>query len=130
MASTRKSAGSARAEKAASGWRPCLEAGASVERSGHGEEAAESEQIGEEDDIARKSQGAVAAPSGGEKPCRQRGGQGHDGTGAEQPSRGAAVNRALVQKLPQIEVGLPERRPLAPGEPGLGAGDDPDQQGR
>jgi len=42
---------------------------------------------------------------------------------------GAAVDRALVQEFPQVEVGLPERRPFAAREPGLGAGDDADQQG-
>ncbi len=50
--------------------------------------------------------------------------------GAEQPRGRAAVNRAFLQQLPQIKIGLQQRRAASPGKERLRAVDDAEQQWR
>jgi hypothetical protein len=107
-----------------------LERRAGVERGGDGEEAPEPERVGEEDEVPVEAHGRRVAAERHEQGGEERGDQGDDRSGEEDPGGRAAEDHALARQLDEVEVRLEERRPDTAAEPGLGLDDDAEEERR
>jgi hypothetical protein len=107
-----------------------LEGGAGVEGRGDREEATESEEVGEEHQVAREGQRRGLLAEGDEQRGQGRAGDGDGGARQEDPGGRAAQHHPLAKELRQVVVGLQERRPAPSGHERLGALDHPEHEGR
>src|SRR5690606_37131840 len=81
-----------------------FEARSGIERGGHRKEASEAEEVGERDDIAAEGQRRRSGAERDQQPGREQSRKGDNRAGTKDPSRGAAVDGALLKEFPSIEV--------------------------
>src|SRR5436309_2741267 len=118
---TRARGGAARAH--------ALEAGSRVERGDHRREAREREEVHEQEEVPRKGHEgwATEGHEGGRDDDRRQSDHGPD---PEHPAGRLAVHGTLRHELPEVVVGLEQRRAGPARDHGLRPGDHPEQQRR